>query len=91
VMLRIRPIKNVQTLNRFYIHGEAEYLTLTQKSPGSMFSDNQTRINAGLGYATNLANGFGFTTEVLFDFNYLRTGWTYFNPFTYRIGFYYGF
>lgn len=90
-MLRIRPIKNIPTLNRIYLVGEAEYLTYKQKNGGRVYTDHQTRVNAGLGYTTNFENGFGFTTEVLFDFYYLKTGWTHLNPFTYRIGFYYGF
>ena len=90
-LLRIRPIRNIPTLNQFYLHGEAEYLTFTQKSSGRVVKDHQTRINAGIGYTTNFEKGFGFTTEILFDFYYLKTGWTYLNPITYRIGFTYGF
>jgi hypothetical protein len=92
-LLRIRPIKNIPTLNQFYLHVEAEYLTFTQKSSGGISKANQTRVNAGVGYTTNFAKGFGFTTEILLDVYYLslKTRQTYLNPITYRIGFTYGF
>ena len=90
-MLRIRPIKNVPTLNRIYLIGEAEYLSFKEKYNTQTYTYTQTRLNAGLGYTTNFEQGFGFVTELMFDFNYLRTGISYINPITYRIGFYYGF
>ena len=93
VLLRIRPIREVSTLRNIYLHGEIEFLTLKESSPyySKPLKGNQTRMNAGFGYTSNFEKGAGFTAEFLFDFYYLYTKTTYFHPFTYRIGFYYGF
>lgn len=97
-LVRVRPIQDMS----WYLHAEGEYLRLRQSNPyynpnnpnpnnPKYIEESQPRVNIGLGYSSNLDEGPGFMTEFLFDVYWLQTGQTYLNPFTYRIGFYYGF
>lgn len=97
-LMRVRPIRDMQ----WYLHAEGEFLRLRQSNPNynansptgnqsQYIEANQPRVNIGLGYSSNMDEGPGFMTEFLFDVYWLQTGQTYLNPFTYRIGFYYGF
>ncbi len=91
-LVRLRPFR-FGALERIYLHGEMEFLTLEVKPRGlnTPYKDTENRINLGFGYTTNFDQGIGFYTELLFDINYIRFGAGSFNPFTYRIGLQYTF
>ncbi len=96
-LIRVAPFPNAP----WYLHAEGEYLRIAESNPSfnpnvangqpRYYESVQPRFNVGLGYSSNLGEGAGFMTEFLFDLYFLQTGATYLNPFTYRIGFYYGF
>jgi hypothetical protein len=93
-ILRIRPFKNLRQLKGFYLYGEYAYLIRNYRSGNINKRDFQPRENVGIGWTTNFGKGAGMTTEFLYDlYNvFPRTYNSFFAfPFSYRIGFYYGF
>jgi hypothetical protein len=94
VILKLRPFKSSRQLQGFYLYGEYAHLIVDAKSGTSTLRAFQPRENVGVGWTTNFGKGSGMTSEFLFDlYNIVhRPNVSIFNnPFSYRIGFYYGF
>lgn len=76
------------------------YYTGTPGGQPPYYQSTLNRANVGLGYTTNFSTGVGFVTEFMLDVLAFRTARnttnptpypSNLNPFTYRVGFYYGF
>ena len=94
VILKLRPFKESKQLKGLYIYGEYAHLIVDAKSGTISIRAYQPRENVGFGLTTNFGKGAGITSEFLFDlYNVIhRPNLSIFsNPFSYRIGFYYGF
>jgi len=94
VILKIRPFKSSRQLQGIYLYGEYAHLIVDAKSGTNTLRAFQPRENVGFGWTTNFGKGSGMTTEFLYDlYNIIhRPNVSIFNnPFSYRIGFYYGF
>ena len=94
VILKLRPFKDSRQLQGIYLYGEYAHLIVDAKSGTNTLRTSQPRENVGFGWTTNFGKGAGMTSEFLFDlYNIIhRPNVSIFNnPFSYRIGFYYGF
>jgi hypothetical protein len=94
VILKLRPFKESRQLRGLYLYGEYAHLIVDAKSGTNTLRDIQPRENVGFGWTTNFGKGAGMTSEFLYDlYNIIhRPNPSIFtNPFSYRIGFYYGF
>jgi hypothetical protein len=94
VILKLRPFKASKQLQGFYLYGEYAHLIVDAKAGSSTLRAFQPRENVGFGWTTNFGKGSGMTSEFLYDlYNIIhKPNVSIFNnPFSYRIGFYYGF
>lgn len=100
--LRVRPFAEGY-FRSLYLHGELEVLHAELANPSynpslpnsgipQTIARTGPRANVGLGYATNFADGWGFTIEYLYNvLHYQNSLPIYASPFIYRVGAYYGF
>jgi len=96
---KLRPIKE-GGFSQLYFYGEyaqlVGFFNNAAYNPASPTAARYVRrsgiaTNVGFGYTNNFAEGFGITTEFLYDISFDRTVSIQNSPFSMRFGVYYGF